>query len=94
MEGAYVNDHKKLDLKVMPFFSMVDKRKKLHADTISSGPEEIKGLLRASIPYLSIVESMGVKRAPVGVFAPASSAAAAFQALWSQVAVKAQLAGK
>jgi len=89
----YVKDHKKLDLDVMPFFSMVDRRKKLHADTAGAGPKQIKGLLQASIPYLSIVESMGVKRAPVGVFAPRSAAAAAFDALWREVAAKLKLGG-
>jgi chromosome partitioning protein len=87
----YVSDHKKLDLKVMPFFSMVDKRKKLHQETISAGPSDSKGLLTVSIPYLSIVESMGPNRAPVGVFAPKSGAAKAFAELWKEVAGKAQL---
>ena len=90
----YVNDHKKLDLKVMPFFSMVDKRKKLHLETIENGPEEITGLLHTSIPYLSIIEYMGIKRAPVGMFAPKSTAAAAFGDLWREVAARAQLNGK
>ena len=87
----YVSDHKKLDLKIMPFFSMVDKRKKLHLETLSAGPADGKGLLQTSIPYLSIIEYMGVRRAPVGVFAPKSVAAAAFDDLWKEVAAKAQL---
>jgi chromosome partitioning protein len=33
----YVDEHKKLALKIMPFFSMVDKRKKLHLETLSTG---------------------------------------------------------
>ena len=87
----YVSEHKKLSLKIMPFFSMVDKRKKLHTDTMSAGPADIRGLLRTSIPYLSIIENMGVRRAPVGVFAPKSSAAEAFNDLWTEVVSKAQL---
>lgn len=90
---AYVGDHKKLDLKIMPFFSMVDKRKKLHTEIMESGAREIKGVLQASIPYLSIIEYMGVKRAPVGVFAPKSSAAAGFSELWREVATRAQIKG-
>jgi chromosome partitioning protein len=89
----YVGDHKKLDLKIMPFFSMVDKRKKLHTEIVTSGAQDIKGILQASIPYLSIIEYMGVKRAPVGVFAPKSSAAAAFSALWRELATRAQIKG-
>ncbi|NVN92914.1 MAG: AAA family ATPase [Desulfuromonadales bacterium] len=84
----YVNEHKKLTLKVMPFFSMVDKRKKLHLDTLGLGQADMKGLLHTSIPYLSIIESMGVKRAPVGLFAPKSGAAEIFNALWTEVAAR------
>jgi cellulose biosynthesis protein BcsQ len=87
----YVNEHKKLTLKVLPFFSMVDRRKKLHLDIMGNGQADIKGLLRTSIPYLSIIEYMGVKRAPVGAFAPKSTAAEAFADLWTEVVVRAQL---
>jgi len=87
----YVDEHKKLALKIMPFFSMVDKRKKLHLETLDTGQADIKGLLRTSIPYLSIIEYMGVNRAPVGAFAPKSSAAALFGALWTEVVLRAKL---
>lgn len=88
----YVTDHKKLNLKVMPFFSMVDRRKKLHLEIL--GQTDIKGLLRTHIPYLSIIECMGVKMAPVGVFAPKSSAAATFAELWTEVLLRAKLNSK
>jgi cellulose biosynthesis protein BcsQ len=87
----YVGEHKKLTLKVMPFFSMVDRRKKLHQETLDSAQTNIKGVLRTGIPYLSIVEFMGVKRAPVGEFAPKSAAAAIFSELWTEVVLRAQL---
>ncbi len=84
----YVNEHKKQTLTLLPFFSMADKRKKLHIETIQSAKKEIKGLLNTVIPYLSIVEYMGVKMAPVGAFAPKSFAARAFDELWREVAYK------
>lgn len=87
----YVDEHKKLSLKLMPFFSMVDKRKKLHQDISSSGQTDIKGLLQTCIPYLSIIENMGAKRAPVGVFAPKSHAAELFDQLWAEVVCNAKL---
>jgi len=89
----YVGDHKKLSLKIMPFFSMVDKRKKLHTEIMKSGAQEIKGVLQGSIPYLSIIEYMGVKRAPVALFAPKSSAALAFSDLWRELAARAKITG-
>jgi cellulose biosynthesis protein BcsQ len=85
----YVDAHKKLNLKVMPFFSMVDRRKKLHLEIL--GQTDIKGLLRTSIPYLSIIEYMGVKMAPVGSFAPKSAAAETFGELWTEVLLRGQL---
>lgn len=87
----YVADHKKLSLKLMPFFSMVDRRKKLHLETIGDGQNSISGLLRTCIPYLSIIENMGVHRAPVGAFAPRSDAAAIFDALWTEVVLRAKI---
>jgi chromosome partitioning protein len=87
----YVSEHKKLTLKLMPFFSMVDRRKKLHIETMEAGLTEINGLLRTSIPYLSIIEYMGIKRAPVGAFAPKSAAAEMFSDLWTEVVLRSQL---
>jgi cellulose biosynthesis protein BcsQ len=90
----YVDEHKKLTLKLMPFFSMVDRRKKLHLEIMDTGQANVKGLLRTSIPYLSIIEYMGVKRAPVGAFAPKSTAADIFSNLWTEVVLRAQLNSK
>jgi cellulose biosynthesis protein BcsQ len=87
----YVRDHKKLDLKIRPFFSMVDRRKKLHLETMEDLTRQGDALLATVIPYLSIIEAMGVKRAPVGVFAPRSSAALAFEDLWREVKATAHL---
>jgi len=81
----YVGEHKKLSLKLMPFFSMVDKRKKLHVDTILDDKKRLTGVLQTGIPYLSIIENMGVHRAPVGLFAPKSQAAILFDQLWTEV---------
>jgi cellulose biosynthesis protein BcsQ len=87
----YVSDHKKLNLKVMPFFSMVDRRKKLHLEIMEAGKADIKELLWTDIPYLSIIEYMGVMRAPVGAFAPKSKAAEIFSDLWTEVIMRVQL---
>ncbi len=87
----YVGDHKKLTLKLMPFFSMVDKRKKLHVDTILDTDNRITGVLHTAIPYLSIIEYMGTQRAPVGLFAPKSQAAILFDQLWTEIVLRARL---
>ncbi len=87
----YTGEHKKLTLKLMPFFSMVDKRKKLHVETIADKENRITGIMQTSIPYLSIIEYMGVRRAPVGLFAPKSQAAALFEQLWTEIVLRAKL---
>ena len=78
--------HKKLDdVTVLPFLSMVDRRKRLHREPewlIKASPWKI---LRSQIPYASVVELMGVVRRPVVSFAPSSPAGVAYQSLWSEV---------
>ncbi|MEI6306652.1 MAG: ParA family protein, partial [Deltaproteobacteria bacterium] len=81
----YVAEHKKRSLKLMPFFSMVDRRKKLHNEVVAGGLASISGLLHTHIPYLSIIENMGVNQAPVGVFAAKSDAAKIIDTLWKEV---------
>lgn len=79
-------DREGLDLgRVYPFLSMVDRRKNLHR----SLSEDLSGSgipsLKTAIPYSSQVEQMGIRRAPVPVFAPSSSAARALSSLWREV---------
>jgi chromosome partitioning protein len=71
---------------VLAFFSMVDRRKKLHreiAENLSS--ERWSQVAATAIPALSIIERMSVERSPVTVFAPRSSAARAYRSLWSEL---------
>jgi chromosome partitioning protein len=70
---------------VLAFFSMVDRRKKLHRAITESLPSERKDVAATVIPYLSLVEKMSVERAPITVFSPRSSAARAYRALWSEI---------
>jgi cellulose biosynthesis protein BcsQ len=68
---------------VLPFFCMVDRRKSLHSASLAEGSAH--GTLRASIPYSSIVERMGLHRAPLATFAAGSAAASAYDALWLEI---------
>jgi cellulose biosynthesis protein BcsQ len=70
---------------VLPFFSMVDRRKKLHREIIEQLPTERPELLRAAIPSSTDVEKMSARREPVVAFAPRSVATIAFTALWGEV---------
>lgn len=75
-------------LRFMPFFSMVDRRKKLHLDFMRALPAERHELLETAIPYASEVERMGSRRAPLVSYSPKSAAAKAYRALWEEISAR------
>ena len=70
---------------VLPLLSMVDRRRSLHRSLAESLSRDWPSLLTTAIPAAAVIERMGVARAPVGVFAPRTAAAAAYRALWAEV---------
>ena len=70
---------------IFAFFSMVDRRKKLHREITQDLFPERAQVAVTPIPYLSMIENMSVERAPVAVYAPRSTAARAYRALWAEV---------
>jgi chromosome partitioning protein len=85
----FVADFKGQRPAVRAFFSMVDRRKKLHREIIQDLSTERTGVAATAIPALSLIERMSVERAPVTAFAPRSAAARAFRALWSELTASA-----
>jgi len=73
------------NLKVRSFFSMVDRRKKMHREILEGFPASEKQHLACHIPNSSMVEKMGLERRPVVDFAPHSVPAKSFQLLWNEV---------
>jgi cellulose biosynthesis protein BcsQ len=67
------------------YFSMLDRRRKLHLEILSSLPAERPQMSAIAIPSASAVEQMAVRRSPVVAFAPQSQAAMAFKELWAEV---------
>jgi hypothetical protein len=53
------------DVKLLPFFSMVDRRKSLHHEVIASTRAEVPALLATEVPYSSELERMPQRRAPL-----------------------------
>ncbi len=72
-------------LRLWPFFSMVDRRKRMHRELVTELAAAHPDFLDARIPYAAEVERMGERRAPVAEFAPGSVAAAAYGALWREI---------
>ncbi|MEW8207805.1 MAG: ParA family protein, partial [Candidatus Thiodiazotropha taylori] len=81
----FLEGHRITGLELMPFFSMVDRRKRMHLDVMKNLPDTHGELLKAQIPYASDVEKMGIHRMPVQAFAPKSVAASCYQALWLEM---------
>ena len=71
--------------KLRAFFSMADRRKKLHRETIQNFSSEDSPFLSSIIPAASVIEQMGEHRRPVAAFARRSPASQAYAHLWSEV---------
>ena len=69
---------------VLGFFSMVDRRKRLHKEVMAALGGEPE-LLATVIPATADVERMGVARAPIAEFAPRSRGAVAYAELWAEL---------
>jgi len=70
---------------MLPFFCMVDRRKALHRRVTESAAELGMPMMETEIPYSSVVEQMGIRRAPLATFAAGSEAAKAYQTLWAEI---------
>lgn len=64
---------------ILPVHSMVDRRRKLHAEALARHPDW------PVIPMASAIEAMTVRKAPVGSFSGKSVGGQAFAALWRGV---------
>jgi cellulose biosynthesis protein BcsQ len=80
------------DLDVIGFFSMVDRRKRLHRELLVELREARPDLLDEIIPAVTDIERMGVYRQPVAAFSPGSRAARSYAALWDEISARLQSA--
>jgi cellulose biosynthesis protein BcsQ len=69
---------------ILAFFSMIDRRKRLHKEICEQLPAQRADVAAAAIPSLSMIERMSVERAPVTAFAPRSAAARCYGELWAE----------
>jgi chromosome partitioning protein len=72
---------------VVPHFSMVDRRRKLHRQLVDELGERWS-FLETPIPASSVVERMGTERAAVATFAPSTAAGRAYRQLWQELAAR------
>jgi chromosome partitioning protein len=77
---------------ILAFFSMIDRRKKLHREIAQTLPADRPEFAATLIPALSLIEQMSVERAPVTAFSPRSQAARQYAELWREARERAKLA--
>lgn len=73
------------DVRLLNYFSMFDRRRKLHRELMNTLGSHRSDVLKSAIPSASVVERMGVERRPVGEYAARSAAAIAYRNLWEEV---------
>ncbi len=83
--GDFVDAEVERRPEIVAFFSMVDRRKRLHREVVESLPDGRDDIARSAIPAATEVELMGVERSPVVVHAPRSRGARAYAELWAEL---------
>jgi chromosome partitioning protein len=73
---------------VYPFFSLADRRRRLHRELIESVQLTRPETLSAPVPYSADVERMGVALAPVVKFAPSCAASQAYESIWRELQLR------
>jgi cellulose biosynthesis protein BcsQ len=81
----FFNKKKLNTKKILPFFSMVEKRKKMHNQIIDELSQSSAGFLKALIPYSSVIEKMGITQQPVTKTNPAAVAVQGYYLLWEEI---------
>jgi cellulose biosynthesis protein BcsQ len=84
----FIDAHEWADLKLMPLFSMVDRRKSLHHEVVEATRRQFKQVLATEVPYSSEIERITMRRAPLNSYAPGSEQGQVYQALWDEVKKK------
>ena len=86
----FVDANQWTDLALLPFFSMVDRRKSLHHEVIEATRAQFPDLLATEVPYSSEIERMSLRRAPIAAYAPRSAAGHIYGALWQEIELRMQ----
>ncbi|NOQ36964.1 MAG: AAA family ATPase [Methylococcaceae bacterium] len=81
----FIKDNKLKHLELIPFFSMADRRKKMHREIIEHLSEEHPDVLATVIPYASDIEQMGIKRMPLAAYSKKGRSIEAYDALWQEI---------
>ena len=82
---SFFKGRKEKTSRLHPFFSMADRRKKMHRDIMEELPKKTPNLLKSWIPYSSEVERMGIDRKPLTTSVKKTRAVKAYHELWQEI---------
>ena len=85
---AFIAENDLDNLALIPFFSMADRRKKMHKDIMENLVKNHPEILSTAIPYASDIERMGLERQPLGGFMNKSKSMDAYHELWQEVMMR------
>ena len=84
LNGFFSDEELPLQI-LRPFFSMVQKRNRMHREIMEELPLSIPGFLKSVIPFSADVERMGARRMPLLAYSSASEAAMAYRSLCEEI---------
>jgi cellulose biosynthesis protein BcsQ len=82
---SFLKDRRTSKLDILSFFSLSDRRKRLHREVMETLHPKGVRMMTAAIPSSTYVEQMGVHRSPVAEYSPRSAAARGYEQLWGEV---------
>jgi len=85
---AFIAENNLDNLALIPFFSMADRRKKMHKDIMEDLVKNHPEILTTAIPYASDIERMGLERQPLGGFMNKGKSISAYHELWQEVMMR------
>lgn len=82
---GFIEDNDLKNTRLVPFFSMVDRRKNMHKDIMRDVFADYPEMLKTAIPYASDIERMGLERMPLAAYSSKSRSAEAYKQLWQEI---------
>ena len=76
------------DLRLLPFFSMVDRRKSLHEEIIAATRQRFPMMLTTEVPYWSEIRTDGRASSPDSCLRATQPRRARLSSLWSEIAAR------
>ena len=85
---SFIEEKELKNLELITFFSMADRRKKMHREIMENIRSQHAEILSTAIPYASDIERMGLERKPLGSYSSKSTSTIAYNSLWQEISAR------